>query len=491
MSKYRYILAKQYLKSSYLSLNIEQENPNLASTRIFLENGRLLAQRIQYAEEVLHGAASPIDETQFRDYFQAKTRDEAFTQDLKTFFELEEEEVTAAEGVEAPTVAQVAERFQEARINVNYTDISLKRDAGFSYEITSARLMDRGANNETLGFSATYDFKSNSVTDVLVGDRVYKGSFTLDDLVLLLSQGDKLTVDLYVPKSDGSGIDLLLTNDEKSVALEGQLVAQDVARKLASSELEAVGVSIPDVKFNIEILDSLNLDKFRIKNAVVTRTDGQGTAIIGFVYNSQTSLVTEVESVDGFPLLDAVLAPVLASEVTLKMKEVEKALETVSEFSTFAKQNDLFILPDDVIYSQDSLLQLKGLEMLNLGLSVSGLYDTSKQEFVFVTHELLTGENVDIKKYFESLADLYITVYLADKDITVTESQIATSYPFNTISLKEVSILGLSFNFDLDLLNNKLLKVQQIGGTAVTEEMAPEEILALAAQLNETPSTEN
>lgn len=477
VSEYRYIVAKQYLKSSYLSLNIGSQSADKPFTKIFLENGRLLAQRIQYAEEVLHGAAQPIDETQFRDYFQAKTRDEGFTQDLRNFFEVEEE-VMDSVAIEAPGVDEVATRFLDARINVNYTDITLL--PGFQYAVVDARLMDRGLNNQSLSFDATYDYVSNSVTDVRAGGRGYQGSFTLSDLVTLLRRGDQLTQNVYAPSSDDTGLDLLLTDNEKLAAQQGQLLAQDVARKLAVSELAAVGVTVPNPKLHVEILDALNLDKFRITGASITRSDGGGEQLISFEYNSATDLATKVSSDSGVTLLEAVSAVALVAEVSVKAAAIEKQLEAINAFDVFAKQNSLYIFPDDITFMADGTLQLRDLEMLNLGIEISAVYDPKTGKFVLASHELLSSENIAIKEYFEKLASLYIIDFFSQKGIVVSAQQITAKYPFTVIRLSGVSVSQVQYSFELNLLTEKLSKVQELGSDPLSTEMSVSELVQLA-----------
>jgi len=482
VSHYKYILAKQYLKNSYLALNISEESQDSASTKIFLENGKLLAQRIQYAEDVLHGAAQQIDETQFRDYFQARTRDEGFAHDLQEFFDLEEE-IIVASAIEVPTPAQVANRFLASRINVNYEDISIAEGAGFSYKVVNARLIDRGSDNETLSFEAIYDYQTNSVTEVIAEGRSYKGGFALSDIVLVLKKGDSLVADVYSPSIDESGIDLLITDEEKIVAIEGQLVAQDVARQLAFNELSAVGAFIPEVKFNIEILDELNLDKFKITNALIVRDDGGEPVIIDFDYNSQEKKAENIMSKEGVLLIKEVSLQKLAEETIAKMVELEQQILVIGDFNIFVKQNDLYIYEDDITYLEGGYLVLKDLEMLNLGLKVSGTFNPEEESFISVSHELLSKQEIDIKEYFEELAVLYTVSYLAEQGIVVGVDSIKADYPFNTIAVNSIDNSGYIFDINIDLIEERLLNVKQVGESDVIREMTFEEFLALPSEL--------
>jgi hypothetical protein len=431
VSAYRYTLAKNYLKNSYLSLNIEEKNPDLPATKIFLESGRLLAQRIEYAENVLHGAAQPIDETRFREYFQTKTRDEALSSDLREFFELGQEEVISAAQVEAPTAAQVA------------------------------------------------DYKSNSVTDVLSGGVSFVGGFTLPDVVLLLKNSGQLSGTIPAPAVDPSGIDLLITDEEKIAAMEGQLVAQDVARKLAASELEALGLNIPDVQNNIKILDELNLDKFRILRALIPRAGEEEDVVIAFSYNLQTEQVTQVTSEEGVPLVEETDAENLVAEVLAKTEELERQIEVVADFNVFVKQNDLYILPDDIRYIEGGLLQVTDLEMLTLGLKVSGFYDPGTGRFVSVSHELLDAQDIDLKEYFEELAKTYLVIYLSGKGLSVGVDQIDTDYPFSRVEVRGVKLDAYTVSFEVSLENDRVKNVKVEGDDENFGEMSFDDLLLL------------
>ncbi len=483
VSSYRYALAKQYLKNSYLSLDIENLSPNLASTQIFLENGKLLAQRIEYADDVLHGAAQPIDETSFREYFQTIQRDEALSEDLRKFFELDQEEVIEEAIVEAPTASQVAGNFLDARINVNFADISLLPDSGFQYQIRNARLMDRGANNETLSFDAKYDFVSNSVFDVMVDDKSYQGAFTLPDIVIVLREGGDLESKIQAPKLE-EGVELLITDQDKIAALEGQAVAQDVARQLAYNQLTAAGIVIPEVKFNIEILDPLNLNQFRITSALIPRNDGGDAIEVAFDYHSGTGLVSGIVSGEGVILFETAGVDQMADLVLERVLELEKELKVVGQFTAYARQNDLYIDPADINYNENGLLSLSNLEQLGLGLVVSALYDGDTRTFVSVSHPLLSSQDIEVKPYFEELAKAYVVDFMGENGFFLTTDQVVTSYPFNKVSITLMNVGDYQFSFDLDIENEKALKVIRAGDSDVTDELSFDELKALPAQID-------
>ncbi|MDH5597246.1 MAG: hypothetical protein OEY44_04020 [Candidatus Peregrinibacteria bacterium] len=481
VSNYRYALAKQYLKTSYESLNIEKESPDLPSTRIFLENGKLLLQRIKYAEDVLRGAAQPIDETQFRDYVQNRLRDELLAGDLKVFFEQEEEKRIEVPALKAPSTSEVALLFAKARVTVSENDIELISGAGFSYAVKNARLMDKGPEGQTLSFEGNYELKSNSISQVVAEGRSYAGSFILEDLVLVLKRGGTLGTLTRAPQIDEEGIGLLITDEEKVIAEEGQLVAQDVARQLAYNELLEVGIRIPDPKFDIEIIDALNLNKFRILRGLVDR---EGDAVtISFIYSSQEAIASDIKSEAGVLLLDKSPVAELAGAVRQKIAEIEKELAAIESFTVFVKQNNLSIDPQNISYNQDETLQFKELEMPVFGLRVSGAFDPTVRKFVNVSHAIYSASDIDFREYFEGLAERHLSAHFGQQGLSVQNSQLVIIYPFRSIAVEGMSLEGIRFSFNYDYASEVLSNVKRQGSDEVIAQSSISELKSLAAKL--------
>ena len=478
VSTYRYGMAKQYLKQSYLSLDIDNLSSQLASTQIFLENGKFLAQRIEYADRVLHGAAEPIDETKFMDYFKTLQRDQQLSADLRKFFELDKEEAVVETTYEAPTAAEVAERFLEARINVNYVDISRQSSSGFYYDILNARLIDRGSEGEILSFDATYDYVSNSVTDVVTNGKPYRGSFTLPDVVKVLKTGGELESRIPTPELK-EGIELLITDREKIEAMEGQAIAQDVARQLAFNQLNAAGIKIPDAKFDIVILDKLNLNQFEIKNALVSRPDKVDPAKISFKYHSGTKMATEIKTDAGVALLNQTEIDELADSVVAEIQRVETELSVIGDFVTYTKLNDLYIDAEDITYTPQGTLSFRNLELLPLELKVSGIYDPVSRQFQSVTHSQLSSQNIGVKEYFEALVDQLVSNLLQSNGFAISPGQIQASYPFEVIKVSQLNIGGYTFDFEVNLEEQTAEKVVREGSGAIIPSLTFAELKGL------------
>lgn len=475
ISSYRYALAKQYLKNSYLGLNIENLSPDLASTQVFTENGKLLAQRLEFADAVLHGAAQPIDETQFAQYFQTIRRDQALSADLRKFFQLDQGQTAVETKAEAPTAEQVASRFLDDRINVNFTDINLKEGPGFTYDIKNARLIDRGSDGSLLSFDATYDYMSNSVTDLIAFGNTYHGPFALEDAVTLMKQGGNL--ESRIPKPEvQQGVEMLITDQAKIQAQEGQAIAQDVARQLAYNQITQYGITIPDLKFNIDITDAVNLNQFAIKKALIDRPDQSTPVSISFDYSSASGEVTDVMSEEGVLLIGKTQIADLKAQVIAKTQEVEKELQAISAFEGFVSDNNLTIDPQNVIYTQNALISFKDLELTSLGLKVTGLFDPVTKLFVSVSHPLLSMQGIGVREYFKMLSDQFVIQYMSGKGFTVTADQIQSRYPFDEIAINKLNIGGYLFSFTLDMTANKALGVKRENSSVVIDELTLDEL---------------
>jgi len=484
ISNFQYMQAKQYLKNSYLSLDIESLGSKLASTQIFLETGKLLAQRIEYAEDVLHGAAEPIDETKFIDYFQTIKRDAALSADLGKFFDLGEEEVIVEKPIQVPTAAQVAERFLDARINVNYADITHQPSSGYYYTVVNARLIDRGKNGEGLSFDATYDYVSNSIKDVVSAENTINGSYTLADIVILLKEGGELESRISIPKVE-EGIELLITDQGKIEALEGQAIAQDVARELAYNQLAEVGIVIPEAR-DIEILDKLNLNHFFIKLALIPRKDIEEAVRISFKYHSGTGEVTELADESGVALLERAPVEELKEKTLEVVLQREKELGVISEFTGYAKINDLYIDIEDITYLSDGKLSLKRLELIPLELTISGVYDPEENLLTLATHNQLTSQNIGIKDYFDQLVKTTVISLMQQYGYQITADQIVGKYPYDEISIKWFDLQGYILSFELDMNNARALSIEREGTDIVIPELSLQELSGLPAQIQLT-----
>lgn len=469
IADYRYSLAKQYLRQSYLGLDISESDEGTPSSEIFLEKGRLLAQRIEYAENVLNGAAKAIDETKFREYFQARTEEEQLSSNLESFLEIE----SSTPSQEVDTVdlfVKMTDRFIQAGVALDLSQVVLMSGSDSIYSIKAARLNQRDSEGRLISFDATYDARLDALSDVSFGDQSYKGPFLLEDLILLLTSED-LSQSVLHQNSVDVGT-LLSTDQEQAEATREQALAQDLAIKLAVSQLLEQSVVVQNVKDDIKVTDPLNLDKFRVENALLLQGDAPALEI-SFNFYSSISRVTEVRSSDGVLLLSDVAIEELQSSISERLNDLENEIELVANFSVFALQNELEISDENIIYTPEGYLLLNDLKLLTIDQSVSGLYDFESDQFLTVSNPLASAENIALKAYFKQLTNAYVKSLLEVAGLDISSRQIESAYPFRDIILRNVEVDGVSFDFTFDPLDGRIDEVSYLEGqeTILVEEL--------------------
>jgi len=479
VAAYRYLAAKQYLRTSYESLGIDKLDTKLASREIFLEQAKLLAQRIEYAEDAMHGAAAAIDETEFREYMQQKTRDELLSENLKAFLEIGKE---AEIRVEPPTISEVIGRFTNARVNVSEADIITDEDSPFTFEIKTARLIDRTSDGSIITFSAVYDFTTNAVNDVVTKDMSLKGSFELNDLVAILTQNH---LGAPVPEEPEEDISYLL-GEESDEALRAQITAQNLAKQLLMNEFEEAGIIV--VMDQIEVLDPVTLTRFRIIEAFVENPMDKDKAIsISFEYDSSTKKASGVYS-DGKLMVSGTTIDKLADTVLSSVAAFRQQAYALEQFQAQLKEKSLTF--KDITADGLGRVEFKDLKLTTLPLSVDGVYDLNKQKIISVSHELYSAENITIETYFTELAYLFIVDYFEQKGLPVARSQITMSYPFQTIKVSDYELDGQTFSFFLDISAGRLRNVTLLETGASVDSITIEEFLTIAPQSEEEEGEE-
>ncbi len=241
-------------------------------------------------------------------------------------------------------------------------------------------------------------------------------------------------------------------------------MAQDLAIKLAVNQLAEFSVVVQNVKDDIKVIDSLNLDKFSIKGALLMREDDVPLEI-DFNFYSSIAKVTDVRSSEGVLLLPEVSAEDLAGEITSRLDDLENEIELVADFSVFALQNELEILDENIIYTPEGYLVLNDLTLLTINQSVTGLYDPISGEFLSVSNPFAAAENIALKAYFKQLANSYVKALLLDSGLVISSRQIESAYPFRDIVLRSVEVGNVSFDLTFDPLSGHVDEVSYLDGS--------------------------
>lgn len=456
VASFRYLAAKNYLKNSYESLQIDKLQTQLASREIFLQRAKLLAQRIEYAEDQMHGAARAIDETEFKNYIQQKTRDQLLSENLKAFLEVGKE---SEKIVEPPNISEVIKKFSDARISVFEDGINFKEY--FTFEIKNAYLMDRSPDGSIISFSALYDFTTNAVSNVVTKNTSLKGSFDLNDLVVILSHSFE---DEDISVKDPEDISYLLTETQgqDDEALRAEITAQDLAKQLLIKEFAEAGVQVG--KDQIEIVNAVTLTEFKVTEAhIYNPTDPKNPIKLKFDYNSSVKNVYNVflpqtsKTIPGILPLNELSETILENVIAAYEKiEAEKSLQSVFE------QNSLTLEGSNIVIESAENIQITGFRIKTLPLTVNGVYNLNTKKFVTISHELYSSGNIGIEEYFTELANLFVIDFLNKNNISVSREQIEMEYPFYIIKINNYIAGDQTFSFEIDISSNRLKNITLI-----------------------------
>ena len=448
VNQFDYLLARDYLRSSYTSLNINLNELNADESQTFLTQGTLLAQRIQYALDALHGAAEPINEVEFAAYVEGKKKESALADELITLLQLE------GQGVEltltVPSINDIRERFLEAGITLSTVDITADSDFAFSFKEASYTLT-RPVELELI-FEGSYDYISNTLSDIKTQQKAYNGSVAFEDLDKLFQSGTFTPILGSGPRLPGSSIDELLADDQRQANAEDQALSEDLAIKLAITQLNEAGIEVSPLRSNIEILDPENLNQFWIKEAqFIDPEDEKEVVMIQLNYSTLAQMVTHVKTLEEELILESAPQNNLLPLLHEALIEFRADLAMKEKFIRLVQKSNWEIDSKKIIVLADSTLKLVDLSLENLPLTVNAIYNPKTERFETIFHPLYTGKKISPDDYFEELVDRFIIQALIKEGIAITTDQVVASSPFSTIQIKDVEIGPVHFNFMLDL----------------------------------------
>lgn len=467
MSAYRYLDAKKYLKNAYNNLNVDSLDSKSLARIMFLQRANLLAQRIEYVQDELHGASVLINEEDFNEYIKKKTRDEILSNNLKEFLESDD---NVTEDLDTPDIQDIVDRFADARISVISMDITPKQDYPFAFDIKNARLIDRTEDGSSVVFNASYNYVLNGVSDLNVNDNKISGSFKLDDLVVVLTKA-------IVPRETIVLDDDLFayTNDD---ALRAQILAQDLSVQLTLNELVEFNVFIPDPSF-VEILDQATLTRFRVSNAIMQNPNDLTTPIrISFDYHSSAKKASNIIIEDmNQSLSGSYYIPDMTKEI-LDLIIGKQKTNTLA--NTFASEiiSDGFILEKETVSFKDAdynILYFEDIHLEKIPVITSGSYDLTAKVLNNAKHDLLDASDITLNDYFSQLSKLYIIEVLYKKGIDVKDEQLEINPPFDIIRIVDYKAGNTYFDFVFDISSNQLKDITVQSSGSVVKSMSLQE----------------
>ncbi|MBI5422268.1 hypothetical protein HZA44_04005 [Candidatus Peregrinibacteria bacterium] len=476
MSKYmvaaaRYSEAKSYLRTSYAKLNLGEREASAAAREIFIKDATLLADRIAFAEQSIHASAGPLDEKAFMDYLNTQERDKTLEQRFTSFLEgSKTQEVLKA----PPTIPEVSQRFATSRIVVLDQDIATVPDAPFEFHVANARLVDRAPDGSAITFEASYNYSTNGIYDISMGGKPLRGNYSLDDFVRIALTGTPAEELTAPPETNVSGyLDLGSTEE----AQRSQVIAQDLAVQLVTSELATYDIVVPSAT-QVEVTDTATLTSFRITGAIIEDTTKKRVVKTNFNYDSVTKSLSDIS-------LDAVSA-VLPKEVPVGQfvsmifttiygkEEQEKA--TTAIIAQLAR-NGMILVASDTTFADAAfnVVTFQKMRLSAMPIEFSGTFDRRINQFTTVQSALLTRSNITPPAFASEAAFLFVTDYLAKQGITVTQANIKTTLPAEKVVIQDYVRGDKVINFTFDVANNRLLDISLKGSSSVVKSMTFEE----------------
>ncbi len=483
LAQFLYPETKSYLKTSYESLNIEELSDRVAAKTIFLEEAKLIAQRIEFAEESLRGAALPIDETDFRTFISTKTRDEMLSSNLSEFLDIGEVDEAPAQFM--PTLEEVATRFIASRIAVQESNITESSSNAFEFEIENARLIDRGSDGRAIVFDAMYDFATNGLTDIYIEDKPFAGAYTLDDFVAAVLSREE-TVATSTQDADIS----FLLEEGNEQTQRAQVVAQDLAKQLIVKELEQYNILVPGNN-SIDVLDPATLTKFKILESQVLDPSSDDSVTVSFEYDLNTKLASSISLVGQTATVPGIYsASVLPSTVfnaialnALQQQGFGQAIQDL-------ENNFIQVTEDDLSFAGSGVdvVTIASAEFTPLALEFSGTYNLKTKTFATVTSDLLSQANVKAEDYFTAIAPLRVEQFLSGNGVSVPLELIELEYPYNTIPVRNYIAKSQAYDFEIDIPGNRLENIQIQGTDAFSEVMTFDEFKIIVGEQDNNSS---
>ena len=474
IKSYKYLIAKQYLKQTYQQL-IKNEDLSETMQGIYLNQIQLLSERIAYVEEKLHGAAMPINENEFEEYLDEKKRNKIISTNLSDFFAVEEEAPTISNDI--LTLTDVLGRFNEVGVEINPDNVTQNEDNPYEFEIYNGMLLDRALDGSSIVFNAMYNYKTNAVHDVVKDEEPIKGNFTLQDIVTVLKNIDRVEITNSEEEIDSLAGVFDGTNEDEARA---KIISQKLAKELVEKDLNEVGI-IFGKNAVLDILDVDTLSRFELNGIVIKDPNTNGRSLeIDFVYDSSTKNASEIYVpgaseyfIEEIPLVN------VADTIFTNLYENKEKEARFDRFMTKMKGSFINVAESNVTEDSEGVYVFVNAKMMYLPVIFEGKFSLKDNKLTTVKSSLLTSENIALEDYFYDVAHKYVVAYLTNKGIPVYEDQIVMSSPFEQIRVIGFEVGEGSYNFELDISEGVLKKVKATGSDETELIMTFDEFLTL------------
>ncbi len=475
MNTLRYSDAKKYLKTSYAKLNLSKQKSTVAAKDIFVKEAVLIADRIDFTEQTMHGAAKKIDEKKFQDYLTIRKRNKSIEQRFNSFLKNETQKHKKSDEIYFPTVKDVSKKLALSRVVALESDIIAYEQDPFEFKLKTASLLDKAKSGSTISFSSKYDYSTNSVYEIKLKGKKVEGGYSLSDFIKIAKTNKKVLSPQ--PSEKDEILDFLnfsdVQNDDRN-----QVVAQDLAVQLMIKELKNYNILVSNSK-QVEVVNPATLTEFALRGVYVEELVKKRKVKVDFKYNTVSKTMTDVvvheETSSQVP--NKISASNFNKTIFKGIYGKEQSDQAVDSVVKELENLGLTLNKDDFDLEDGNLnkVNFRKVRMKIIPIEFSGAYDRSDKKFIEAKNELLNSKNIKVNTYLTKLSELWIIDYLSSKGIHITKSHITTQMPSSKVSIKNY-IRGtkvLSFTFDIS--KNNLTDVSLIGVSGKTSSMSFDE----------------
>ena len=138
----------------------------------------------------------------------------------------------------------------------------------------------------------------------------------------------------------------------------------------------------------------------------------------------------------------------------------------------------------DTEFINSHTVKFKNMTVGSLPITISGIYDSSKNTYTSLSHELLNSKDGNLNKYLNDLGLAYITNYLLEKGFNVEGVKINAKFPFDEIKVNEYKIGGQDYSFELDILSGGLKNITRNSTGERADRMAFDDFLNIETSSN-------
>ncbi|QQR84220.1 hypothetical protein IPJ72_03480 [Candidatus Peregrinibacteria bacterium] len=418
---YRYEEAKNYLISSYDTLNLSGSDSSRAAVEVFVKEGALLVDRITFAEKTLRGAAAPIDEKEFQDYLKKQAEEQTLTDRFSRFL-AGAVDVTQNQ----TTLEEIQTEFSRNGLVVSITDIT-KLEKPQQFRVEKIRAVLEGRNYELGG---EYDAASQTLSQVSLSDgKKLSGNFLLKDIGTLLKRTAQSQ-----NETDPSAelLQEFLSDDTEQTNERSTIVAQDLAIKLATLELAEFNLTLPSAQ-SIQLANKTNLDEFNLKGIQITNPLLQKILEVDFHYQSSTHLVSNINVKDHDDIvwptslsLEKFL-PTLMQVLEQKQAEEQLIQSVLKRLERFPIQVNATQIAQ--VETTGNSVRLEGVKIKLMPITFSATYDYEKDRLMKVESDQYSEENQSVEQALNQMMKRYLIRTFQNANIAIQEKTSIATYP--------------------------------------------------------------